>query len=305
LATSVIFPAFVNEYTGTEGQVISAFENNFAGLIAMASDNLKLDLTGFDFTNNNFLHDELKSQYISYLFSCSVADILKVQKIKPSFVSGYSMGIYAALYYCGSITFKEGLMMVKNAWDIISGVTAGGKYGMGIIIGLEEADILHLLHAAREVEICNRNNKHTFIISGLFDAVDTVLLSAKNEGAMRANIIQVSKPYHSQFLRSAGPEFAESIKDFSFRAPDCRYISAMDQQIIKTAEGLKKEVIKNLSSRMNWLDTMSFLLTMGTDVFFECGAGDGLTRNARFVEGNFKSFSVAKLDKFLDIAERE
>jgi [acyl-carrier-protein] S-malonyltransferase len=302
LATSVIFPAFVNEYTGSEGEAISAFENNFASLIAVASDILKLDLTGFDFNNNNFLHDELKSQYISYLFSCSVTDILKVQKVKSSFVSGYSMGIYAALYYCGSITFNEGLMMVKSAWDIISGVTPEGKYGMGIIIGLEESDILNLLHAAGEVEICNQNNKHTFIISGSFDMVENVLMSAKTEGAMRANIIPVSKPYHSQFLRSAGPEFAEVIKGLSFRAPACKYISAIDQKIIETADGLKKEVIKNICCRMNWLDTMNLMLTMGTDIFFECGAGDGLTRNARFVEGNFKSFSVTKLDKFLDIA---
>lgn len=305
MTPSIIFPAFVNEYTGTEGQAISAFENNFASLIAMASDILKLDLTGFDFNKNNFLHDELKSQYISYLFSCSVADILKVQKVKPSFVSGYSMGIYAALYYCGSIAFNEGLMMVKSAWDIISGLTSEGKYGMGIIIGLEESDILNLLHASGEVEICNQNNKHTFIISGSFDVVESVLMSAKTEGAMRANLIPVSKPYHSQFLKSAGPEFAELIKDLSFRAPACKYISAIDQKIIETADGLKKEVINNLCCRMNWLDTMNLMLTMGTDIFFECGAGDDLTRNARFVEGDFKSFSVSRLDKFLEVAVRD
>lgn len=305
MAISVIFPAFVNEYTGTEGQAISAFNNDFTSLIATASDILNLDLTGFDFNKNNFLNDELKSQYISYLFSCSVANILKVQKVKPSFVSGYSMGIYATLYYCGSVSFNEGLMMVKSAWDIISGVTSEGKYGMGIIIGLEESDILNLSETAGEVEICNQNNKHTFIISGSSGAVENVIMSAKTEGAMRANIIPVSKPYHSKFLKYVGPEFAEAIKDLTFRTPDYKYISAMDQKIIETAEGLKKEVIKNLYSRMNWLDTMNLMLKMGTDIFFECGAGDGLTRNARFIEGDFKSFSVTKLDKFLEVAEKD
>lgn len=303
MITNVIFPAFVNEYSGKEEHAVNAFKNNFVQLISSASDFLKLDLTGFDFTENNFLHDEYKSQCISYLFSCSVSDILKDQKIRPSFVSGYSMGIYAALYYCGSVTLNEGLSLVKNAWDIICGVTAEGKYGMGMIIGLNKSDLLNFINCEAEVEICNQNNQHTFIISGSFEAVEHVLLAAKTEGALRANLLPVSKPYHSHFLVSAVPEFAKIVNELPFRTPNYKYISAIDQQIIDTAEGLRKEVVKNLSNRMNWLDTMSQLLALGTDIFFECGAGDSLTRNSRFIEGNFKSFSVGKLGNFFEDVE--
>ena len=63
-----------------------------------------------------------------------------------------------------------------------------------------------------------------------------------------------------------------------------------------------KEAIMNLSSRMNWMKTMNSLLSNGTDTIFECGAGDGLTRNARFIEGEFQSFSVDKLEKFFESA---
>jgi [acyl-carrier-protein] S-malonyltransferase len=303
LATSIIFPAFVSEYTGSEEKAIAAFENNFSGRIEKSSDITGSDLTGFDFGKNNFLQDELKSQYISYIFSCSVADILKNEKIKPSFVSGYSMGLYAALYYCGSVSFNEGLMLVKRAWTVIDGLTGNGSYSMGMIIGLEENDLRKLLKTSGEVEICNQNNKLTFIISGLSDAVESVLLSAKEEGAMRANSIPVTKPYHSHFLQGTGPEFTRLIKNISFSSPVYKYISAIDQQSIITPGDLRNEVIRNLCSRMKWLETMNLLITRGTDIFFECGAGDGLSRNTRFIEGNFKSFSVAKLDKFLETAK--
>jgi malonyl CoA-acyl carrier protein transacylase len=302
LATSIIFPAFVNEYTGTEGQAISVYENNFNRWLAIASEILKLDLTGFDFKENNFLNDELKSQYISYLFSCSVADILKGRKVKPSFVSAYSMGIYAALYYCGSITFNDGLLLVKSAWEKICKATESGKYSMGMIIGLIESDILNLLRGTDDVEICNQNNPHTFIISGSYDALEQVLASAKAEGALRTNMLPVSNPYHSKFVKSAVTEFTEVVKELSFIDPAYKYVSAINQKIIDSAEGLIKEVIENLYCRMNWLDTMNLLLTLGTDIFFECGAGDGLTRNSRFIEGNLKSFPVTKLDKFLEAA---
>ena len=119
---------------------------------------------------------------------------------------------------------------------------------------------------------------------------------------MRASLLPVSKPYHSRFLKRASPEFAEAIRDLAFMPPEYPYVSAMDQNIITTGEGLRKEAIMNLSSRMNWLKTMNSMLSNGTDMIFECGAGDGLTRNARFIEGEFQSFSVDKLEKFIESA---
>lgn len=301
MASSIIFPAFVNEYTGKEQQAISVYENNFNHLLTVASETLKLDLTEFNFQENNFLNDELKSQYISFIFSCSVADILKNQKVKPSFVSGYSMGIYAALYYCGSITFNDGLQLVKNAWENIIISTAGSKYGMGMIVGLNESEILDLIKTCSGLEVCNQNNPHTFIISGLYDSVEHVLMTAKTEGALHANALPVSNPYHSKFVKDAVPAFASMANKITFMNPAYNYVSAIDQKIIDTSDGLRNEVIENICCRMNWYNTMNSILTWGTNSIFECGAGDGLTRNARFIEGDYKSFSVSKLERFLEI----
>jgi [acyl-carrier-protein] S-malonyltransferase len=302
VAASVIFPAFVNEYKGTEDRINRDIVNTFTRLLESASEYLNTDLTGFDFHRNNFLEDEIKSQYISYIFSCSVAGFLKSRDFKPSRISGYSMGIYAALYYCGSVDFFHGLRMVQQAWETISRVAEGGRFGMGMIIGLDETDLLALLRDIEEVEISNQNNPYTFILSGSRQALESVLKAAREEGAMRANLLPVSKPYHSRFLKRASPEYAEAIKDLSFMPPVYPYVSAMDQNTITTGEGLRTEAIMNLSSRMNWLKTMNTLYSNETDLFFECGAGDGLTRNARFIEGEFQSFSVEKLEKFIELA---
>jgi [acyl-carrier-protein] S-malonyltransferase len=299
LAIAVIFPAFVNEYTGAEENFLSSSENSFTRLLEKASAILKTDLTGFDFINNNFLHDEEKTQYISYIFSCCVADILSGNNVNPSYISGYSMGIYATLYYCRSVSFDNGLMLVKNAWEIISAITAGHSYGMGMIIGLEEKDLLSIMESEMDIEICNRNNRHTFIISGSRMAVENVLASAKNEGALKTSILPVSNPYHSRFLKSCAKSFEVIVSKLELSDPLYRYISALDQRIIGTGKDLKKEVILNLSEKMNWAETMNSLIKQDVDVVIECGAGDGLTRNSRFIDGNFKSFSINKLEGFL------
>jgi [acyl-carrier-protein] S-malonyltransferase len=299
MAISIIFPAFVNEYKGNEDLINRDIGNIFTRLLESASRYLETDLTGFDFRRNNFLEDEIISQYISYIFSCSVAGYLKTQKVRPFNVSGYSMGIYAALYYCGSVDFLQGLRMVKQAWETLCRATEGGRFAMGMIIGLDKTDLVALLRDRKEVEISNQNNPYTFILSGSRQMVESIMKAALEEGAMRASVLPVSKPYHSRFLEKASPEYAEAIRDLTITAPIYPYISAMDQNRITTGEGLRKEAIVNLSSPMNWMKTMNSLLSNGTDRIFECGAGDGLTRNSRFIEGKFQSFSVDKLDKFI------
>jgi [acyl-carrier-protein] S-malonyltransferase len=297
LATAVIFPAFVDEYSGMEEDLLRSYTNNFKRYLENASALLHADLTQFSFRSYNFLGDEERTQYMSYIFNCTVADILDSLDIKPSFVSGYSMGIYSALYYAGTVSFEDGLSLVKNAWDIISGITAGGNYGMGMIIGLEENDIISFLD--NDTEICNRNNKHTFIVSGSKHSVENVLSKAKIEGALKASLLPVSNPYHSRILKDAPEKFKKPVYSVKFNNPEYSYLSALDQRIIQSGSDLRKEVIMNLSHKMNWQSTVETMIGHNTDLFFECGAGDGLTRNSRFIEGSYKSFSIAKIEAFL------
>jgi len=260
---------------------------------------LEVDLTRFGFIENNFLDNELKSQYISYIYSCAVSDILRDQGIRPIYVSGYSMGIYAALYYCGAIGFDDGLRLVRRAWEVIDEVTAEGEYGMGMIVGLSESDILGMIGDDNRVRICNRNNPHTYIISGERKAVTNVLSAAVAEGALRANPLPVTKPYHTEMLAKAVPGFSALVEKTHIKNPDYPYMSSLSRRALISAEELKQELTGNLYRRMNWLETMQALIEKGTESFFECGAGDGLTRNFRFINGSYQAFSVNKLESFI------
>ena len=212
------------------------------------------------------------------------------------------MGIYAALYYCGSVGFLQGLRMVRQAWETISQVAADGLFGMGMVIGLTESELSVLLEGMEEVEISNQNNPYTFILSGSRRTVEAVLAAAREEGAMRATLLPVSKPYHSKFLEGASPGYAGAIRALPFKDPEYRYISSMDQHVLTTGEGRRQEARLNLSSRMNWLKTVQCMLASASTLILECGAGDGLTRNARCIGGNFRSFPVDKLETFLEMA---
>lgn len=244
------------------------------------------------------LEEELKSQYIAYIFSCAVADVIIAQNTPPQFVSGYSMGIYAALYYCRAYNFTDGLLMIRTAWDQICRATQRGNHGMGMIVGLNEEDICHLDDYGKGVVICNRNNPHTYIITGELDAVNALLSAAREEGALQARLLPVTKPYHSALLHSAKEGFDLAIRGFEIKDPDRVYFSTVNMVEIGTGNGLRKELVQNIYSRMNWYETMRLLIGRGIASFYECGAGDGLTKNFRFIDGVTRAYPVEKRELF-------
>ena len=73
----------------------------------------------------------------------------------------------------------------------------------------------------------------------------------------------------------------------------------MNQLEIGTGNEIRKELVNNIFSRMNWYETMKSLIGRGVTSFYECGAGDGLTRNFRFIEGTSRAYPVEKLQLFI------
>ena len=119
MVTGFIFPAFVSEYSGNEPEVLRRYSDDFDVLLKKASTHLGIHVTAFDILHNSFQDHELNTQFMSYIFSCAVSDILKSKHVKPNYISGYSMGLYAALYCGQAVTFTEGIDLIRKAFELI------------------------------------------------------------------------------------------------------------------------------------------------------------------------------------------
>jgi hypothetical protein len=51
-------------------------------------------------------------------------------------------------------------------------------------------------------------------------------------------------------------------------------------------------VVKNLFTPLNWFRTQSELIKSGINLFIECGMGKNLVKNSKFIEGDYKFYSV-------------
>ncbi|NOX86809.1 MAG: ACP S-malonyltransferase [Chlorobi bacterium] len=302
MKTAFIFPAFVSEYLGTEDQILRSFSGNFQQ---------KLDtltrITGDDYQNlslddPDFTHDELRSQIISYVFSCSLSDELTNRGLKPVAVAGYSMGLYAALYGSRVFEFEHGLQLVEEAYAVSRSVIKGIDCGMGSVIGLTRDEIETLIIDFKiSAEIANTNSKYSHLITGKLKDVEHLLDKARETGAMNVSFLPVKTPYHSRLLKETQVEFGQFIKNhIPLKEPDYPVISCIDQKVLKTSEAIANELVRNLHESLNWKKTFEKLLNMGISQFVECGAGKSLQKIGRFMDGEFIIYPMNKLHRIVD-----
>jgi [acyl-carrier-protein] S-malonyltransferase len=295
-----IFPAFVSDYLGIEDEFLLDYHKIFYKRLNESIQITGTDLKGFDFKTNNFSGQELKAQYISYIYSCTVSDFLKEQEIQAEMVAGYSMGIYAALYHCESISYEAGLNLIKEAYELISKATSSQTFAMGNIVGLTQEELFEIISKDPcQIEIVNKHSIHNHIISGLLNEVEKILISAKNEGAIYARLLAVSCPYHSKFIGQAYTLFNNYLDGIEVNHPSIPYLSAISQKLLTTKNEVKEEMAKNLDHHINWMETILTMNKKGIKNMVECGAGESLYKISKFICGDFKTYPVNKIEKFI------
>jgi len=279
-----VFPAFPNDYTGHPGNDLEGFSIQFEQLIKEVSTSHEFLLSGFNFQSNNFLDDELKTQYITYLYSCAAATVLRKKQIHPEYSAGYSMGIYAALYDAGSITLDTGLRFIKQAYRSLKSAIRWKTYGMGTLIGLERKDIEMLISNSHfRIDITNQNAPYSYVVSGIRDDIQEMLSLAKNEGALHTRSFPVSVPFHNHLLKDAAIGFSGKTSHLDIFPPSNPVLSLIDQKELHTPEELRCEITRNLHHPLNWYKTQQWFVMHGIQQFIECGPSRGLVKNAKFV----------------------
>lgn len=289
-----LFPAFVLKYKKKELGILEKHGFDFRSMVLKSSDILGVDLNGFDIVHNNFLDDEFKNQFFSYIFSCAFSDILHNTSKIPNYISGFSMGIYAALYHAKAIDFATGLMLIKEIFNEVKSIFGSNRYIMATVIGFKENGLKALIIDFENVEVVVKNGDYSFVISGPEDEVRLLLIVLEKEGAIHLSQFKVKFPYHSKLLNIHRPNFDSIASNYTIKAPKVPVISMINQKELKTAQQLQNEISLNITTPLDFLKTMQILDQMEVKEFIEVGAGISLLKNSKFIEGDYLFKAIAK-----------
>ena len=297
-----VFPPFASDYPDDPFINLGGFDDCFRKYLIRAAEFADPELIQFDAKLRSFLDDELKTQYISYIQSCALISWFRSKEVSPAYCSGYSMGIYAALFQSEVISFLDGLVLIRQAYKEIQKVIGQKKFSMCAIIGLNLDDLEQLISKNQlKLKLAIQNSICSFSYSGEADDILTLTSKAQEEGALSTRILNVSVPYHSFYLQNTAEAFGEFVNQMQFRNPKMPIISLVDQEILLEEHSLKAEVVRNLFTPLNWYTTQLYLQELGVHRFVECGSGKGIVKNARFIEGDAVSYTANSFTALLDV----
>jgi malonyl CoA-acyl carrier protein transacylase len=301
-----VFPPFASDYPDDPFINLTGFDDCFRKFLSRAAEFADPDLIQFAIPSRTFLEDELKTQYISYIQACSLVTWFREKGVVPAYCSGYSLGIYAALFQSEVISFLDGLVLIRQAYKEIKKITMKKEFGMCVIIGLNLDDLQQLIRKEKlNLKLAIQNSVCSFSLSGPAEDILRLTESAQKEGALSTRVLNVSVPYHCVFLKDTAVGFSEFVNQIQFRSPKMPIVSLVDQDILLEEHALKDEVVRNLFTSLNWYKTQLYLQELGISRFVECGSGKGIVKNARFIEGDAVFYTANSFTILLDAKQED
>lgn len=277
MKTAFIFPGQASQKVGMgndlyEGSLLGKEYFNIANTV------LDYDIQKIIFKGPEELLTQTRfTQPAIYIVSVILGSLLIEKGVSPTVVAGHSLGEYSALTIAGSLDFQNGLELVKNRAESMFAADAENPGSMAAIIGLESEVVDELCAAYNKpdgiVVIANKNTPIQTVISGHTNAVKRVVDIAKQRGAIKAILLNVSGAFHSPLMRPAREALAEKINSIEIRDASIPVYANISAEPVEIAEEIKNCLIKQLEMPVLWSKTIGNMKRNGINNFIEVGPG--------------------------------
>lgn len=238
------------------------------------------------------------------LVAVSIACLRAAQEIAggkltaPVFLAGHSLGEYTALTAAGVIDFTTAVQLARERGRLMyeAGLKEPGT--MAAVMGMEEATLSQICFEAG-VNIANLNSPGQLIISGAVNNITKATELAKAKGA-RVAPLAVSGAFHSPLMQPAVEGMYAALAKVVFQNPAVPIISNVTAQPLTDGSQFKDELLKQLTSGVQWQKSVEYMVAQGVTSYYEIGPGKvlaGLIKriNKEVEVNNIGDFNGVKL----------
>jgi [acyl-carrier-protein] S-malonyltransferase len=208
--------------------------------------------------------------------SAALHRVLEGRNLKPDWVAGHSLGEYSALVAAGVLDVGSAAELVHNRGRYMQEAVAEGAGSMAAILGLDNEEVAAICASQGGegvVEVANLNAPGQVVIAGHQGAVQRAVEAAKEAGARRAILLNVSAPFHCSLMQPAADRLAPELADAAFAEPAMPVVCNVDAAAISGGDAARDALRRQVTSPVRWSETLEFLAAQGVDVFVEVGPG--------------------------------
>jgi len=211
----------------------------------------------------------------------------------PALVAGHSLGEYSALIAAGVLSFENGLRLVRERGRLMQVAGDRNPGTLAAVMGLDESALEEVCQEAG-AEICNVNSENQIVIGGEHDAVSRAMDLARARGARKCVPLNVSAAFHSSLMQPAAVGMAEAVELLDFRDPLVPIVANCSGDLLRTGQAVKEELVKQVSSAVQWRRSIVNMLQAGVSMFVEIGPGRVLNGLIRQIDRNVVLLNIAK-----------
>ena len=190
----------------------------------------------------------------------------------PSFTAGHSLGEYTALLAAGVFDFPTAVKLARERGRLMHEAGQKRPGAMSAIMGLDEARLAEVCKASETV-MANINSPGQIVISGAADNIKKAMELATAAGASRAIPLQVSGAFHSPLMQPAVEGMTKYIDASDFKKPSIPVIGNVTALPLETPGDVKNELKAQLTSPVQWIRTVEYMVKNGVTTMIEIGPG--------------------------------
>ncbi|MCF6292851.1 MAG: ACP S-malonyltransferase [Robiginitomaculum sp.] len=199
-------------------------------------------------------------------------------------VAGHSLGEYSALAAAGSIGLADTAKLLKRRGQAMQRAVPVGEGAMAALLGATEEQAMALCIAGKPhgvIGIANDNATGQIVISGAKAAIDEAVKLAKDVGVKRAIILPVSAPFHSELMQPAAEEMQAALSEVQIKTPSVPLVANVTAEPTINPQSIRRQLVEQITGRVRWRESMTFLATSGVQTIVEAGAGKVLSTLTR------------------------
>ena len=246
--------------------------------------------------NTEYTQAALVTTYIA------ITEEIKSRNIRPDVTAGLSLGEYAALVAAGGMTAEDAIKVVRQRGIFMNRAVPEGEGTMAAVLGMTADVIDRAIAEIRDVSVANYNCPGQIVITGKKQAVYDAMKVLEDAGARRCVELNVSGPFHSEFLTEAGAQLAEVLKEVSLQSLNVPYVTNVTGEYVSDIKDTKELLKKQVYSSVRWEQSVRNMIENGVDTFIEIGPGKTIAGFLRKID---KTVSCINISKYEDLEKLE